>query len=94
VSKLLHVPEQHDIFSLWAKWHIHKKPKTPPEPRPEYDLYVRIPGEMKDTLKSAVELAHKMNLIKKPELALLINLLIGWGMNVLKRLWLDRMGCK
>jgi len=68
--------------------------KTPPEPRPEHDLYVRTPGEMKDTLKSAVELGHKMNLIEKPELALLINLFIGWGMNVLKRLWLDRMGYK
>jgi len=49
---------------------------------------------MKDTLKSAVELAHKVNLIEKPELALLINLFISWGIDVLKRLWLDRMGCK
>ena len=68
--------------------------KTPPEPRPEHDLHVRIPGEMKDTLKSAVELAYKVNLIEKLDLALLINLFIGWGINVLKRLWLDRMGCK
>ena len=27
-------------------------------------------------------------------LAHLINLFVGWGLNVLKRLWLDRMGYK
>ena len=36
----------------------------------------------------------KMGDIPKPDLVELMNLFIGWGMTVLKKKWLDRVGYK
>jgi len=35
-----------------------------------------------------------MGLIPKPELTELFNLFIAWGLTILKKQWLDRMGYK
>ena len=47
--------------------------KAPPGPKTDYDLHIRVPGEMKETLKDSAELAYKMELIEKPELTPLMN---------------------
>lgn len=57
-----------------------------------YDLHIKVPNEMRDTLKDTAELAYKLELIPKPDLVDLMNLFIGWGMVVLKKQWLDRVG--
>lgn len=71
-----------------------RETKTPSEVKPDSEIHIRVSGDTKDQLKDAADLAHKMDLIEKPELTLLMNLFVGWGMNVLKKLWLDRMGYK
>jgi hypothetical protein len=65
-----------------------------PEKLEDYDLHTRIPGEMKDKLAQAVELAYRLGLIEKPALVNLMNLWILWGMELLKRKWYERMGYK
>jgi len=63
------------------------------EPRAEiYDLHIKVPEAMRDQLKDAAELAYRLEQIPKPELVELMNLFINWGMTVLKRQWLDRIG--
>lgn len=62
------------------------------QPRPEYDLHIKVPNEMREKLKDAADLAYKLGVIAKPDLVDLMNLFIGWGMTVLKRQWLDRIG--
>ncbi len=57
-----------------------------------YDLHIRLPGKAKEKLKGTAELAYRLELIPNPDLVDLINLFIGWGMAVLKRYWLDRIG--
>ena len=57
-----------------------------------YDLHIVAPRAMKDKLKKSAELAYKLGLISKPQLAELMNFYIGWGMNVLKTQYLKRMG--
>jgi len=49
---------------------------------------------MEPTLKKAAQLASKMGLIPSPFLTHLISLYIGWGLTILKKQWLDRMGYK
>ena len=60
-------------------------------PRAEYDLHIKVPEEMRTTLKDAAELAYKMGIIPKPDLVDLI-LFISWGMTVLRNKWMDRSG--
>ena len=60
-------------------------------PGAEYDLHIKVPEEMRTTLKDAAELAYKMGIIPKPDLVDLI-LFISWGMTVLRNKWMDRSG--
>lgn len=70
--------------------------ETTPEPstelKPDYDLHIKVPAEMRPILKDSAQLAHKMGDIPKPELVDLMNLFIGWGLTILKKKWLDRVG--
>lgn len=68
--------------------------EQPEEQVAEYDLHVKLDRKMQKTLKDASELAYLLGVIPKPDLVDLMNLVIGWGLNVLKRMWLDRMGYK
>lgn len=63
-----------------------------PEPKPDYDLHIKVPAEMRSVLKDSAQLAHKMGDIPKPELVDLMNLFIGWGLTIQKKKWLDRVG--
>jgi len=58
----------------------------------EYGLHIRLAREMQPVLKDAADLAHKMEDIPKPDLVNLMNLFIIWGLSILKKKWLDRMG--
>ncbi len=67
-------------------------PDQSPEARSEYDLHIKVPADMRQKLKDCAELAYKMGDIPKPDLVNLMDLFIGWGMAVLKKKWLDRVG--
>lgn len=58
----------------------------------EYGLHIRLAKEMQPALKEAAELAHEMGDIPKPDLVNLMNLFIVYGLTILKKKWLDRMG--
>ena len=73
---------------------VKATPEQAPEARPEYDLHIKVPAEMRQTLRDCAELAYKLGDIPKPDLVDLMNLFIGWGMAVLKKKWLDRVGYK
>ena len=60
--------------------------------KPQYDLHIMVPEEMRTVLKDAAELAYRMGSIPKPDLVNLMNLFIGWGMTVLKQKWLEKSG--
>lgn len=62
------------------------------EPAAEYDLHIKVPGEMRALLKDAAELAYRMKDIPKADLVDLMSLFIGWGLSIQKKKWLDRMG--
>ena len=47
-----------------------------PEPKPDYDLHILVPAEMRPILRDSAKLAHKMGDIPKPELVDLMNLFI------------------
>lgn len=64
------------------------------EPKAEYDLHIKVPEEMRAKLKDAAELANKLGFIPKPDLVDLMNLWIHWGLEILKKQWLDRVGYK
>lgn len=68
--------------------------ETVVEAKPEYDLHIKVPADMRQTLKDAATLAFKMGDIPKPDLVNLMNLYIEWGMAVQKKKWLDRVGYK
>lgn len=70
------------------------KPEEKAETKEEYDLHIVVPSETEVLLKDSAELAYKMELIEKPKLVLLMRLYIGWGTNLLKKIWLDKMGYK
>ncbi len=67
-------------------------PEPSTEPKPDYDLHIKVPAEMRPILKDSAQLAYKMGDIPKPELVDLMNLFIGWGLTILKKKWLDRVG--
>jgi len=58
----------------------------------EYGLHVTLAREMQPVLKDAADLAYEMGDIPKPDLVNLTNLFIVWGLSILKKKWLDRMG--
>ena len=61
-------------------------------PKPEYDLHIKVPEEMRTMLKDAAELAYEMGIIPKPDLVDLMNLFIGRGLTIQKEKWLARVG--
>ena len=63
-----------------------------PETKPDYDLHIKVPAEMRQILKDSAELAFKLGDIAKPDLVDLMNLFIGWGLQIQKQKWLDRVG--
>ncbi|MBA7469160.1 hypothetical protein ES707_04426 [subsurface metagenome] len=63
-----------------------------PEAKPDYDLHIKVPAEMREILKDSAELAYKLGDIPKPDLVDLMNLFIGWGLQIQKQKWLDRVG--
>jgi hypothetical protein len=67
-------------------------PEQAREARSEYDLHIKVPADMRQKLRDCAELAYKMGDISKPDLVHLMNLFINWGMAVLKKKWLDRVG--
>jgi len=62
------------------------------EALPDYDLHIKVPAEMRQMLKDSAELAFKLGDIPKPDLVDLMNLFIGWGLQIQKQKWLDRVG--
>ena len=67
-------------------------PEPAPEIKPDYDLHIKVPAEMRSILRDSAELAYKMGDIPKPDLVNLMNLFIGWGLAIQKKKWLDRVG--
>ena len=62
------------------------------EAKPDYDLHIKVPAEMRQVLKTSAELAFKLGDIPKPDLVDLMNLFIGWGLQIQKGKWLERTG--
>ncbi|MBA7542192.1 hypothetical protein ES705_34511 [subsurface metagenome] len=62
------------------------------EAKPDYDLHIKVPAEMRQVLRDSAELAFKLGDIPKPDLVDLMNLFIGWGLQIQKQKWLDRVG--
>ena len=73
---------------------VEAAPEQAPEASPEYDLHIKVPADMEKKLRDCAELAYKMGVIPKPKLVNLMNLFLGWGIEILKRKWLDRVGYK
>ena len=63
-----------------------------PESKTDYDLHIKVAADMRQKLRDCAELAYKMGDIPKPDLINLMSLFINWGMVVLKKKWLDRVG--
>ena len=68
------------------------EPVETPEAKPDYDLHIKVPAEMRQVLRDSAELAFKLGDIPKPDLVNLMNLFIGWGLQIQKQKWLDRTG--
>jgi len=66
------------------------EPAKTPEAKPDYDLHIKVPAEMRQVLKDSAELAFKLGDVAKPKLGELMNLFIGWGLQIQKGKWLDR----
>lgn len=62
------------------------------EAKLDYDLHIKVPAEMRSILRDSAELAFKLGDIPKPDLVDLMNLFIGWGLQIQKQKWLDRVG--
>lgn len=62
------------------------------EAKPDYDLHIKVPAEMRSILQDATALAFKLGDIPKPDLVNLMNLFIRWGLQIQKQKWLDRVG--
>ena len=54
-------------------------PESTPEKKPDYDLHIKVPAEMRSVLRDSAELAYSIGDISKPDLIDLMNLFIGWG---------------
>ena len=68
------------------------EPVETSEAKPDYDLHIKVPAEMRSILKDSAELAFKLGDIPKPDLVDLMNLFIAWGLEIQKQKWLDRVG--
>lgn len=69
------------------------KPAEPAQ-KGKYSLHIELNRQLQPVLQEATQLAYKMGDIPEPTLANLINLYIGYGLQVQKQKWLDRMGYK
>ena len=69
-----------------------REPAETPEAKPDYDLHIKVPAEMRQILRDSAELAFKSGDIPKPDLVDLMNLFIGWSLQIQKQKWLDRVG--
>ena len=66
---------------------------TEAETAQQYDFHIALHGENIDgKLKDAATVAFRLGLITKPTMAQLMSLFIGWGLAVLKKQWLERVG--
>ena len=63
-----------------------------PEVKPDYDLHIKVPAEMRQILRDSADLAFKLGDITKPDLVDLMNLFIDYGMQIQKQKWLVRVG--
>jgi len=68
------------------------EPVEKSEVKPDYDLHIKVPAEMRQILRDSAELAFKLGDITKPDLVDLMNLFIDYGMQIQKQKWLDRVG--
>jgi len=66
--------------------------ETALEARQEYDVHFKVPIDMCKKLRDCAELAYRMGDIPKPKLVNLMNLYIGWGIEIQKKKWLPRVG--
>ena len=57
-------------------------------------LHIKVDRERQPELRDAAEIAFELGAIEKPELTNIRNLFIDWGISILKKKWLDRMGYK
>ena len=69
-----------------------KEPVEASEAKPDYDLHIKVPAEMKQMLRDSAEMAFKLGDTTKPDLVDLMNLFISWGLEIQKQKWLDRVG--
>jgi len=66
---------------------------TEANPEGQYEFHIRLHGaNIDEKLKDATTVAYRLGLITKPTLAQLMSLFIGWGMAILKKQWLERVG--
>ena len=72
--------------------------ETTLEVKPDYDLHIKVQAEVRSVLRDSAELAYKMGGIPKPDLVDLMNLFIGWGLTIQKKIGLNGLatanGCK
>ena len=68
------------------------EPVETSEAKSDYDLHIKVPAEMRSILRDSAELAFKLGDIPKPDRVDLMNLFIGWGLEIQKHKWLDRVG--
>ena len=66
---------------------------TEAETSQQYDFHIVLHGENIDRkLKDAATVAFRLGLITKPNMPQLMSLFIGWGLAILKKQWLERVG--
>jgi len=66
---------------------------TEAKPDEQYEFHIKLHGaNIDEKLKDAATVAYRLGLITKPTLAQLMSLFIGWGLSVLKKQWLERVG--
>jgi len=66
---------------------------TETNPEEQCEFHIRLHGaNIDEKLKDATTVAYRLGLIPKPTLAQLMSLFIGWGLSILKKQWLERVG--
>jgi len=66
---------------------------TEANPEEQYEFHARLHGtDIDEKLKDAATVAYWLGLITKLTLAQLMSLFIGWGLSILKKQWLERVG--
>jgi len=66
---------------------------TEAKPEEQYEFHIKLHGtDIYEKLKDAATVAYRLGLITKPTMAQLMSLFIGWGLAILKKQWLERVG--